>query len=163
MEAVPVVGPTLGAIPAGLIMLSVNPTGALWVVLATVIIQLCENYLLVPRVMGRKTGVHPLLCLLAIIAFGTLFGLLGVLLAIPITVMVKLVIEFFVLGNGAAPAHAGARDHTALLRYEARTVAAAGRRLWQSGDDADARAASEEIEALAEELDGIIERRRGAA
>src|SRR5512133_1272741 len=59
LEAVPMIGPVLGAIPAGLIALSISPTLLLWVIVATVIIQLLENNLLVPRIMRKAVGVNP--------------------------------------------------------------------------------------------------------
>ncbi|OGO37364.1 MAG: hypothetical protein A2W35_22195, partial [Chloroflexi bacterium RBG_16_57_11] len=60
MEAVPIIGPFLGAIPALLVVLSSDPTKALWVIAATLLIQGLENYLLVPRVMKKSVGVNPL-------------------------------------------------------------------------------------------------------
>jgi predicted PurR-regulated permease PerM len=80
LEAVPVIGPFLGAVPAIIVGLSVSPVTALWVILATGIIQQLENSLLVPRVMNRTIGVRPLVTLLALLAFGSLFGIWGRLL-----------------------------------------------------------------------------------
>ena len=51
MEAVPLVGPLLGAVPAGLVALSLGPDKLVWVIVVTLIIQQLENSLLVPRVM----------------------------------------------------------------------------------------------------------------
>src|SRR4030067_340370 len=51
LEAVPMVGPLLGAIPAALVALSIAPSKLVWVIVATIVIQLMENNLLVPRVM----------------------------------------------------------------------------------------------------------------
>ena len=110
---------------------------------------------LTPRLLGRTTGTHPLLCLLAIIAFGTLFGLLGVLLAIPITVVLTLAFERWANQVGVRPP--SERDRTALLRWEARVLALAGRRQWQAdAGDAAVRACNEEIEAIACELDLML-------
>jgi predicted PurR-regulated permease PerM len=60
MEAVPMVGPLLGAIPASVIALSISPSKLIWVIVATVVIQQLENSVLVPRVMRRAVGVNPL-------------------------------------------------------------------------------------------------------
>jgi predicted PurR-regulated permease PerM len=63
--------------------LSINPTLAVWVVVATFIIQQLENNVLVPRIMDESVGVNPIVTLLSIAAFGSLLGLLGAILAIP--------------------------------------------------------------------------------
>ncbi|MBK9613516.1 AI-2E family transporter [Candidatus Amarobacter glycogenicus] len=49
LEAVPMVGPLLGAIPAAVIALSISPSKLIWVIVATMIIQQLENSVLVPR------------------------------------------------------------------------------------------------------------------
>jgi predicted PurR-regulated permease PerM len=51
LEAVPLVGPLLGAIPAAVIALSISPSKLVWVIVATLVIQQVENIVLVPRVM----------------------------------------------------------------------------------------------------------------
>ena len=64
MEAVPMIGPLLGAIPAAVIALTISPNMLIWVVVATVVIQQLENNLLVPRVMKKAVGVNPFVSLL---------------------------------------------------------------------------------------------------
>jgi hypothetical protein len=72
MEAVPMVGPLLGAIPAAVIALSIAPSKLVWVIVATIVIQQVENSLLVPRVMRKAVGVNPFVSLLALFAFSSL-------------------------------------------------------------------------------------------
>ena len=67
MEAVPMVGPLIGAVPAALVALSIAPSKLMWVIIATLIFQQLENYLLVPRVMNKAVGVNPFVSLLAIL------------------------------------------------------------------------------------------------
>jgi predicted PurR-regulated permease PerM len=93
LEAVPMVGPILGAIPAGMIALSIAPSKLIWVVVATVIIQLLENNLLVPRIMRKAVGVNPFVSLLAISAFSSLFGIAGALMAIPFAAIIQLLLN----------------------------------------------------------------------
>jgi predicted PurR-regulated permease PerM len=76
-EAIPVFGPALGAMPAVLVAFSIEPTLAVWVLLATVIIQGLENYLLVPRVMNAAVGVNPIITLLSLATLTSLLGLPG--------------------------------------------------------------------------------------
>lgn len=97
MEAVPVFGPTIGAIPAVLIAIASNePAKVVWIVVATVLIQFLENNLLVPRV-GRAVGVNPIVTLLALAAFASLFGIAGAVLAIPLAAILQLAVDRLVL------------------------------------------------------------------
>lgn len=97
MEMVPIFGPALGAIPAFLVALSIDPTKAIWVVVATAIIQLLENAVLVPRIMKHSMGVNPIIVLLSLIAFGSVFGFAGALLALPLSAIIQLLISRVVL------------------------------------------------------------------
>ena len=117
MEAVPLLGPTLGAVPAALLALSLSPLHMLWVVLATVVIQQLENNFLVPRVMNQTVGVRPLVTLLAMYAFGSLFGLVGVLISIPLAAILQLLLDHFVLQRPLDIEETG-RDKISVLRYQ---------------------------------------------
>lgn len=97
MEMVPIFGPALGAIPAFLVALSIDPTKAMWVVVATVIIQLLENAILVPRIMRHSMGVNPIIVLLSLIAFGSVFGFAGAILALPLAAIIQLLVSRVVL------------------------------------------------------------------
>jgi predicted PurR-regulated permease PerM len=123
MEAVPIIGPALGAIPALLVAFPTDPTKALWVIIASLLIQGLENYLLVPRVMKRSVGVNPLVTLLAIAAFTSLFGLFGAILSIPVVAIIQLSINRFILQPSTADVYAAnGRDQLNLLRYEAQNL-----------------------------------------
>ena len=100
LEAVPLVGPLLGAIPASVVALSIGPTKLVWVIVATVIIQQLENSLLVPRVMHKAVGVNPFVSLLAIFAFSSLLGIPGALMAIPMAAIIQLLLDRFVFDPG---------------------------------------------------------------
>src|SRR5690606_24096199 len=97
MEAVPLVGPVLGAAPAVAVAFSISPSTVVWVIVASVIIQQLENNLLVPRVMEHSVGVRPLVTLLALLTFGSFFGMLGALIAIPMAATVQLLLDRYVL------------------------------------------------------------------
>ena len=84
-EAVPMVGAYLGAIPAVLVAVTISPIRALLVVVGFTLIQQLEGNLIVPQVMKRAIGVHPMIILLAALMGGTLFGFVGVLIAVPVT------------------------------------------------------------------------------
>lgn len=97
MEMVPIFGPALGAVPALLVALSIDPSRAIWVVVATAVIQMLENAVLVPRIMRHSMGVNPIIVLLSLIAFGSVFGFVGALLAIPLAAIVQLLVSRVVL------------------------------------------------------------------
>jgi predicted PurR-regulated permease PerM len=93
MEMVPIFGPALGAGPALSVALSIDPSKAIWVVIATVLIQMLENVFLVPRIMKSSTGVNPIIVLLSLIAFGAVFGFIGALLALPLAAIIQLFVS----------------------------------------------------------------------
>lgn len=93
MEMVPIFGPALGAIPALSVALSIDPGKAIWVVVATAVIQMLENMFLVPRIMKSSTGVNPIIVLLSLIAFSSVFGFAGALLALPLAAIIQLLVS----------------------------------------------------------------------
>ncbi len=101
-EAVPVLGPTIGAVPAILMTLSTAPEKSLWVIIALVVIQGLENNFLVPRIMDKSVGVNPLITILSIAAFGLLFGIVGAILAIPLAAILQILITRLVFNKSAA-------------------------------------------------------------
>ncbi|MFH1219075.1 MAG: AI-2E family transporter [Candidatus Eisenbacteria bacterium] len=124
LEAVPMIGPLVGAIPAALVALSIAPVKLVWVIIATVAIQQLENNLLVPRVMRKAVGVNPFVTLLAIFAFGSLFGIVGGLMAIPMAAIIQLLLNHFVFHPATMePGASAGRDYASRLRYEAQDLA----------------------------------------
>src|SRR5205823_2920145 len=97
VEAIPMIGPILGAVPAVLIALITSPEQALFVVLAFFVIQQIESQLLVPKVMERQVGLPPLLVLLALTAGNLLGGILGALVSIPIVAALKIIVREFII------------------------------------------------------------------
>lgn len=118
LEAVPIVGPFLGAVPAFVIGLSVSPATALWVVVATAVIQQLENSLLVPRVMSHTIGIRPLVSLLALVAFSSLYGVLGALIALPLAGVIQLLLDRYLLAHESLEREEAGRDRLSVLRYE---------------------------------------------
>ena len=84
---IPTFGPIIGAVVGGLMLLLENPTLAIIFIAANQILQLCDGYVIKPRLFGNSLGVSGLLILLAIVTFGNMFGVGGLLLAIPISAM----------------------------------------------------------------------------
>ena len=99
MEMVPVFGPLLGAIPALLVALSVDPAKAIWVLVVTGAIQLLENTWLVPRIMKDSMGISPIIVLLSLVAFSSVFGFPGALLALPLAALIQLIVNRAILAS----------------------------------------------------------------
>jgi predicted PurR-regulated permease PerM len=165
LEAVPMVGPLLGAIPAALVALSIGPDKLIWVILATVIIQQLENTLLVPRIMKKAVGVNPFVTLLALFAFSSLFGLAGALMAIPIAAMIQLALNHFVFQQATVEMEVSeGRDYASRLRYEAQDLTQDLRkqaRLKKRGSDLTIKQIEhvmDEIETITTSLDALLAR-----
>ena len=130
LEALPLIGPVLATIPPVLVALSQDPLKAIWVVLAMGAIQQLENGYLVPRVMRRSVGIHPLVTLLAIAAFSLLFGIAGAIAAIPVAALVQLLLNRYSLqGELVEPAVPNGRDRLSRLQYEAKELATDARNI----------------------------------
>jgi predicted PurR-regulated permease PerM len=83
-EMIPLIGPFVGAVPAVIIAFATtSPQTAIFVAILYFGIQQTENNLLVPKVMHRSVGLSPMTVLLAVLAGGTLLGIIGALLAVP--------------------------------------------------------------------------------
>jgi predicted PurR-regulated permease PerM len=167
LEAVPVFGPTLGVLPAVLVAVSAGqPSKVLYVILAAVIIQQMENHLLVPRVYGKAVGVNPVVTLLALFAFASLFGLMGAVLAIPLAAIIQLVIDrYFLSRRPQEPVEAEGRGQFSLLRMEIQELAADVRKQVRDKDEAvrrDSDQAEDSIEAIANDLDSLLAEIGGA-
>jgi predicted PurR-regulated permease PerM len=92
-EAIPIVGPLLGAIPAILVASTVSPQLALIVAGVYVVIQLIEGSVLVPLVMRNTIGISPLLVMLSLLVGAAAGGLLGALLAVPIVASAEIILS----------------------------------------------------------------------
>ena len=84
MEFIPYIGPILGAVPPVLLALFTSPVTALWVLLAFVVIHQFEGHVVVPQIMGDAVGVHPLVVIFGILIGEELYGIPGIILAIPV-------------------------------------------------------------------------------
>jgi predicted PurR-regulated permease PerM len=163
LEAVPMVGPLLGAVPAALVALSIGPDKLVWVIVSTVVIQQLENSLLVPRVMKKAVGVNPFVTLLALFAFSSFFGIAGALMAIPMAAIIQLVLNHFVFHPVTIePDLPAGRDYASRLRYEAQDLAQDLRkqaRLKKRGSDLRIKQIDQvmdEIETITTDLDALL-------
>lgn len=91
-QFVPTVGPLLASVPAILLAFTVSPMTALWTAIAYLVISQLEANVIYPLIQKKTTSIPPALNLVAVLAFGTLLGPLGVLLATPMLVVLTVFI-----------------------------------------------------------------------
>ncbi len=127
LEAVPWIGPTLAAGPAVLVALPLGLNTVLLVIGFSVVVQATENNVLIPLIMDRALGVSALVSIFAVLAFGTLYGLLGVFIAIPMTAVIQVLLESMVVDAAPATAEDAARNPWAALRARIRALRQQGR------------------------------------
>ena len=160
MEAVPLIGPLLGAIPAFVVAAAYDPSKVIWVVVSTVVIQALENNLVAPRVMDKAVGINPVASLLAFIAFSSIFGLVGALLAIPLAAVIQVVLKYFLFQQSPTEASPPAgRDAVSALRYDAQDLVQDVRKQVRDKDaelDESADKVEDEMEAIVQDLDSIL-------
>jgi predicted PurR-regulated permease PerM len=162
-EVMPVLGPVLGAIPPLIIVAFTDPAKTLWVLLAAVLMQQVEGYLIVPRIMDKSVGVHPMVTLLGIAAFGSLFGIPGAILAIPLAAMVQVLLNRYVLLPAASqPDQPSGRGALSVLQYDAQKLLC-DIRLRDKAESSEPNMVrlAEDIESIARDLDERLKEAEG--
>ncbi len=90
---IPMFGPFIGAAPSTLLLLLENPTQALIFVIFTVVLQQVDGQILKPRIHASRTGLSGFWIMFAILFFGGIFGLVGMLLGVPLTTVLYSIIK----------------------------------------------------------------------
>jgi predicted PurR-regulated permease PerM len=112
LDLIPLVGATIGAILVGIVTLFGDfPTDTIiWTVWA-IVYQQVENYVIQPRIQGRAVQLDPFIIVIAALFGGTLFGIIGALVAIPIAAAAQIgVREFMSYRQAALAAETGGED-----------------------------------------------------
>lgn len=86
---VPFIGAWVGGIVGALMILSVSPVQAVWFVVFLVILQQIEGHVIYPNVVGATVDVPGIQVFVAVFIGGSLFGILGVLLSVPVVATVR--------------------------------------------------------------------------
>jgi predicted PurR-regulated permease PerM len=95
VEVIPYIGPWLSAVPPAIYALVVDPIGVIWVAALFVFIYQIEGHVVVPNVMANALRLHPLLVIFGLLAGGELYGIAGVLVALPTMAAGRAIWEFF--------------------------------------------------------------------
>ncbi|MFO7664340.1 MAG: AI-2E family transporter [Chloroflexota bacterium] len=159
MELIPILGPIIGAIPAIVIALTISPTTAIWVVVALVVLNQLEANVIAPRVMKRVMDLRPLVTLLALVAFGSLFGILGALVALPLVSILQLLTDRYMLDITPEEGAITERTRLGVIRYELQELIEDTRRFIRDDEEEstdEGEEAEDMIEAIAVDLDSLL-------
>jgi predicted PurR-regulated permease PerM len=95
IEVIPYIGPWLSAVPPAIYALFVDPISVIWVALLFLFIYQVEGHVVVPNVMASALRLHPLLVIFGLLAGGELYGIAGVLVALPTMAGLRAIWGFF--------------------------------------------------------------------
>jgi predicted PurR-regulated permease PerM len=104
------VGPVLAAIPGVALAFLQDPGLGLWVIVFYIVVQQLENHILVPIVLGKTTGLNPIVVIMALLIGNQIAGISGMLLSVPVaTILVEMLEDLMrhkeeAKHNGAATA-----------------------------------------------------------
>jgi len=93
---IPVFGPWIGTVISGVIVLFQSPLQALYVVITLLILQIIEQFLLIPLIVGKAVDVKPLFVVVILILSSVFLGFWGVLFAIPLASIIKIGYTIFI-------------------------------------------------------------------
>jgi predicted PurR-regulated permease PerM len=85
LELLPIIGPIIAAVPAVLLALTAGPEAAIAALLLYLLVQQVENNVLVPKIQGDAIELHPSAVMFSLVVGGAIAGLLGAILALPVT------------------------------------------------------------------------------
>lgn len=93
---VPLFGPWVGLLICALIVIFINPIHALYTTITALLLQISEQFLLLPLIVGKSIDIKPLLIFLVLFIGSVVFGFWGVILAVPVAVILKIWYEVFI-------------------------------------------------------------------
>jgi predicted PurR-regulated permease PerM len=96
-DLIPVLGALLGALGVAAVAFMQSPETLIWAMLLLVVYQQVENFLIAPRVMNRAVDLSPATVIIALMVGGSLAGLVGALLALPLAALIKIVIQDYIV------------------------------------------------------------------
>lgn len=91
---IPYFGPVIGGIPAVLLALLKSQKLALYVIVVIIVVQQLESNLISPKVLGKSVGLHPLFVIFILLAGGELGGIVGMLIAVPLAAVLKIILTY---------------------------------------------------------------------
>jgi predicted PurR-regulated permease PerM len=93
LDLVPVVGSSIAGVVVAAVALTVSPVVCIATIVFFIVFRFVEDYLLVPRIIGRAMKVPALITVVAVLIGGALLGIVGALVAIPIAAALQLLTQ----------------------------------------------------------------------
>ena len=93
-DLIPYIGPYIGTAVATIVAFTQSPLIGIGVLVIAIIVQLVESYILQPVVMSKATKLHPVTIICSLLIFGHFFGIVGMILAVPIMSIFKVIWRF---------------------------------------------------------------------
>ena len=93
-NVIPYFGPWLGGILPVSLALIVDPVKAIWVIVLILIVQQIESNFLSPQIMSQSVGLHPLAVMFSVLLFGNIFGIVGMIIGVPIVGTIKVLVGY---------------------------------------------------------------------
>ncbi len=90
---IPYIGPYIGSIPAGIVALTLGWEYLVAFIIIIIIVQQIESSFIRPKLMGKSLNLHPALGLISVILFGAIFGIVGMIFAMPLMSMISLILK----------------------------------------------------------------------
>ncbi|MBQ9941346.1 MAG: AI-2E family transporter [Clostridia bacterium] len=95
-DIIPYFGPFIGAAIGTILLLLVNPTDAFWFLIIILVLQQVTSYVINPKIIGKTTGLSSIFVIMSVIIMGDLFGVIGMIIAVPVFVVLLRIIEYFI-------------------------------------------------------------------
>jgi len=92
---IPYFGPIIGMIPTVIFAFLDSPTKAIYATGAYILIQQIESGIITPKIIGESVGIHPIYIIMALIIGGKIFGIVGLVIAVPFAAVIKLCLRHF--------------------------------------------------------------------
>jgi len=90
---IPYFGPFLGCLPAVALALIESPLKAFWTIVVFSLVQQIDNAFISPKIIEGKLGLHPLTTIVAVLIGGQFFGIIGMLVSVPIFAIIKVILK----------------------------------------------------------------------
>jgi predicted PurR-regulated permease PerM len=104
LDLIPMVGATIGAIIVGVVTLFGDfPTDTIVWVIWSIVYQQAENNFLQPQIQKRAVDINPFLVIVSVLFGGTLLGVLGALMAVPVAASIQIAIREYADARGIRP------------------------------------------------------------
>lgn len=93
---IPIAGPFIGAIPSAFLILLVEPQKVIWFIIFVFILQQLDGNFIGPKILGESTGLSSFWVLTSLIIMGSLYGVMGMVIAVPLCSVIYYEIKIFI-------------------------------------------------------------------